>query len=399
LGLVAAALLGACALVVPAISGAAVGDVYVASEDGGPNDGGVYKLPATGGAPQILTQEPALDDPSGMALDPATGTLLLVDFTETVRTIDRGTGALGVFAALPPAAQVADIAIGPDGNIYVTDFQGQGSVFRIDRATKAVTTVASAFTGTAGLPAGIAVARDGTIYVSDFDRRVYRIAPGGAPSLLAESPILSGADGVALSVDERSLFVAAFGSPDGGCCAPPNTLARVDTQTGAVSTVATLNDAVAVSLRTDRSFLTSNVDEDVIQLVGPTGTPITNFSTEGPPFDYPHDTVIEPQPCAGLLPTVVGTTGDDRLVGSPFADVISTLGGRDVVKARAGKDVVCGGTGKDKLVGGSGKDRLLGEQGKDTLKGGKGKDVCKGGKGIDRGRACEKGQAGRHAIG
>jgi Ca2+-binding RTX toxin-like protein len=144
-----------------------------------------------------------------------------------------------------------------------------------------------------------------------------------------------------------------------------------------------VSDAVALSLRTDGSVLSSNTQDDLLQIIPPIGSPVSAFTTAGIPFKYPHDTVTQPDLCAGKIPTVVGTTGSDTITGSPFADVISTLGGKDIVKAGGGNDIVCGGPGKDKIFGQGGNDRLLGQAGKDTISGGKGKDKVLGGKGKD----------------
>ena len=372
----------ALALTVPAAARASVGDVYLTDNAGPTSSGAVFKLAPTGGAPQVLAAPSDTHDPNGLVLD-RSGVLLLTDFRETIRSIDRASGAVGVFTSLPGGSQLANIAIGPDQNLYVTDEQGQGALLRIDHVTKAVTNVASNFTPNGGTPAGIVVERDGTSFVSDFEHTIYRVSSTGAVTTLASSPILSGADGLAITPDERTLYVAAFGSPDGMCCNPPNTLAKVDLATGAVSIVASFPDAVAVTLRPDRSFLVSDTETDVVDSVGASGAPISAFSTAGPPLSYPHDMVVEPETCAGKFPNVVGTTGDDHLRGSAFADVISTLGGNDVVKALGGNDIVCGGPGKDKLFGQGGNDKLFGQSGKDELVGGKGKDRLLGGKGAD----------------
>lgn len=74
-----------------------------------------------------------------------------------------------------------DVEIGPDGNAYVStlpgfpEMPGASKVFRINRSTGAIQTVATGFTGGTDL----AVADDGTIYVAElFAFQVSRIAPG-----------------------------------------------------------------------------------------------------------------------------------------------------------------------------------------------------------------------------
>jgi hypothetical protein len=375
------------ALSVPAV--AAPGDVYLADESGGPSssDGAIFKFGASGGAPSVVAENTALDQPSGMLLDPVTGLLLVADYTPTIHTVDRATGAIGTYATGPADADFVDLVVAPSGQIYATDNHND-VVYRIDPATKAVVPVASGFfVPSSDSLAGIAASRAGKLYVTDWSGIVYEIDAGtGAARVFAHDPLISGADGLAFGPDERFLYVAGFCRPVLDCgdnSNPPNQLAKIEMATGAVSTVASLSDAVAVSLRTDGSFLVSNTEDRVVQTVGASGAPVGNFTTVGAPLEYPHDTVTEPALCAGKVPTVVGTTGSDTLTGSPFADVISTLGGKDRVKARGGNDVVCGGPGKDKIFGQAGRDRLFGQAGKDTLFGGKSKDRVLGGKGRD----------------
>jgi DNA-binding beta-propeller fold protein YncE len=87
--------------------------------------------------------------------------------------------------------------------------------------------------------------------------------------------------------------------------------------------------------------------------------------------------------CAGRQATRVGTSGPDKLRGTPKADVIAGLAGRDKISGLRGNDVLCGGSGKDRINGGAGNDRLLGQGGADSLLGGPGKDRLKGGPGKD----------------
>jgi Ca2+-binding RTX toxin-like protein len=365
---------------------AAPGDVYFVDEgvDDPTNDpGAVFKVGPTGGAPQRVASLPAATadpDPNGLAMDRA-GTLYVAAFDRNLYTVNRTTGAASVFTTLGPGVSLGGVAVGFDQNLYVTDSNGD-ALLRIDRQTKAVTPIASNFTPS-GSPYGIAIARDGTIYVSDEHLTVYRVSPAGAVSVLATSPLLSGADGIALSPDQRTLFVGSYGSPDGNCCSPPNSVNKIDVATGTVSRLAEVTDSVAVTLRPDGSLLSTNTDTNILEVVPPSGSPVTPFTTPDPELGYPHDSVIEPEACGGLIPNVVGTTGPDNIAGTPYPDVISTLGGKDKVKGGGGNDVICGGPGKDKLYGQGGKDTLFGQGGKDKLVGGKKKDVDKGGGGAD----------------
>ncbi|NNF56576.1 MAG: ExeM/NucH family extracellular endonuclease [Acidimicrobiales bacterium] len=87
--------------------------------------------------------------------------------------------------------------------------------------------------------------------------------------------------------------------------------------------------------------------------------------------------------CNGLVPTIVGTPGDDVIVGTNKADVIMGLGGDDVINGLNGKDVICGGPGDDEIDGGNGTDLILGGRGNDTISGGNAGDDIRGGSGDD----------------
>ena len=87
--------------------------------------------------------------------------------------------------------------------------------------------------------------------------------------------------------------------------------------------------------------------------------------------------------CAGLLPTLRGTNGNDVLPGTNGVDVIMGLGGDDVIGGLNSNDVLCGGAGTDRLAGGNGQDVLLGGFGDDVLQGGNGDDLLAGGPGMD----------------
>lgn len=84
--------------------------------------------------------------------------------------------------------------------------------------------------------------------------------------------------------------------------------------------------------------------------------------------------------CEGFAVTMLGTAGNDRLLGN---DIIDGLGGNDVICGGAGNDSLVGGTGQDRLNGGSGGDNLLGSAGDDRLNAGIGDDRLSGGPGAD----------------
>jgi len=96
--------------------------------------------------------------------------------------------------------------------------------------------------------------------------------------------------------------------------------------------------------------------------------------------------------CEGAVATIVGTSGDDRLLGTSGADVIHGEGGNDTLRGRFGDDILCGGAGDDHIYaggdddiafGGPGHDWLFGSTGTDVLDGGGGNDQINGGAGDD----------------
>ena len=85
--------------------------------------------------------------------------------------------------------------------------------------------------------------------------------------------------------------------------------------------------------------------------------------------------------CLGRLATIVGTSGDDELVGTPGPDVIVGRDGVDFIDAGRGDDRICGRGESDFLEGGSGDDLIEGGLGADTAHGGPGRDLIRTGTG------------------
>ena len=392
-------------LLAPSFAPAKPGDVYV-SDLSGPS-GNIWRIgPGGGDATSVASMNGFT--PAGIAFD-ASGRLLTGDFGtgNQVWLVNLGTGAVSSFLDAAPIAEPNDVALAPDGSILVSDRSGglgnTPAVFRVDPVTKEATPIAEGSPPFESNARGMAVKRDGTIYVADINS-VREIAPNGDVTTLAgpSDELLGGATGMALTPDERTLYVASFDSGP----APPNHIVSVDTATGATDVFASPTDVTSVALLPDRSLLAVDDNAGIVYRVSRSGA-ITTFSADPDlATGELHDVLVEPAPCAGRLPTVVGTTGRDVLRGSVFPDVIAPLGGADTIRGLGGDDLVCGGKGRDRLLGGAGKDRLLGGAGKDRLIGGAGRDrlvgqggpdrlvggggrdVCRGGPGRDRSARC-----------
>ena len=106
--------------------------------------------------------------------------------------------------------------------------------------------------------------------------------------------------------------------------------------------------------------------------------PVTDDETAGR-----SQSALEASDCPAGANVILGTDGDDVLVGTPGADCIVGYGGDDTLDGRGGNDALFGGDGDDTLTGGAGDDVLHGEDGADDLDGGNGNDELHGGPGND----------------
>ena len=64
--------------------------------------------------------------------------------------------------------------------------------------------------------------------------------------------------------------------------------------------------------------------------------------------------------CFGKVATIVGSKRNDRLEGTPRADVMVAGDGHDVIRGLKGNDRICGGRGSDRMEAGPGDDRIHG---------------------------------------
>jgi Ca2+-binding RTX toxin-like protein len=71
--------------------------------------------------------------------------------------------------------------------------------------------------------------------------------------------------------------------------------------------------------------------------------------------------------CDGKPATMLGTPGDDKIIGDASDDVIVGFGGNDTLVGAEGNDTICGFDGDDTIIGGPGDDVLLGGRGSDWV--------------------------------
>jgi Ca2+-binding RTX toxin-like protein len=79
----------------------------------------------------------------------------------------------------------------------------------------------------------------------------------------------------------------------------------------------------------------------------------------------------------GDLETIVGTIGDDLIVGDASNEDLFGLDGDDSMFGNLGADTVAGGPDDDRVIGNAGADLVNGKSGFDILKGKKGNDRLK----------------------
>ena len=306
------------------------------------------------------------------------------------------------------------------GRVLVLDSDAftDGGVIRVDPATGQQTAFSNAAISGPDLfisPFGSTISQSGRFLAAEiagFDDNlggVIAVSATGQQSAVSNNAI-STEDAFAGPLDvapygARSLIVADYqmdGFTGGVIRVEPSGQATV-LSNNTISTEELFGTPFGIASTPAGRILISDEDS---QGVGDTGavidvdpatgqqTALSTNAISGPDlFVEPDGIMVVPPKCGGRFANIVGTTGNDVIKGSKFADVIATLGGRDGVKGLAGNDRICGGRGPDRLIGGGGPDRLFGQAGRDRLFGRAGRDALRGGKGPD----LLRGGAGRDA--
>ena len=151
----------------------------------------------------------------GPAVD-ASGALYVVNFQRpgTVGRLAPGATGSALFAELPRGSVGVSIRFARDGRMFLADYKAH-TIFVFERgaAEPRVYFKSDQF----NQPNDMAVARDGTIYASDPNWRrregqVWRITPNGdgtgRGTVLASPRKLTTTNGIELSPDEKTLYVA-----------------------------------------------------------------------------------------------------------------------------------------------------------------------------------------------
>jgi sugar lactone lactonase YvrE len=202
-----------------------VADVYLVSNiNGGPTDkddnGFIARLAPTGAVLALkwidgAAENVTLHAPKGMAV--RHDTLFVADI-DAVRLFDRTTGAPQGAWPLDGAAFLNDLAVGPDGTLYVTDSgvepgegglvpNGRDGIYRRDGERWAAVVTGAGL----GSPNGILADSAGLTVVTFVSGEAYQVDPAsGARSMLAK-PEAGGLDGV-VRLPDGSLLIGSWGA-------------------------------------------------------------------------------------------------------------------------------------------------------------------------------------------
>ena len=310
-------------------------------------------------------------------------------FFGQVAVIDPETAA--VTQSIPFAAPFDAIGFGDD--LIVSDF-ALGEVVRLsgpnfeDRET---------LVGD-GLYLGLA-GDDNDIYVTSFATgEILQLIDDG--EALAEPVVvtsdLAGPEG--LTLHNRGQALVVFEGLSG-------TVTQIDLASGETSTVGAGLDVQPPNVIAPWGFLNDVVsDGEAIYAAADGSNTIHRWETCNGLTETQAATAgynIIDRSDANSQQTIIGTSGNDWILGSGQADIIhggngadaicsgsggdTVFGGRgqDVIDTGDGPDWANGGAGRDVVIGGSGADFLRGARGADTLDGGAGDDELRGNRGND----------------
>ncbi len=159
------------------------------------------------------TRGVTLNGPKGMGIK---GDTLFVADIDTVRLFDRRTGAPVASVAIPGATFLNDIAIGPDGTVYITDTgiepagdgsarSGTDALWKLGPGHRAASVARGVDLGG---PNGIIADAGGVTMVTLGSGEVFHFGPGGQRSELPKPP-LGALDGV-VELADQSLLISSW---------------------------------------------------------------------------------------------------------------------------------------------------------------------------------------------
>ena len=131
--------------------------------------------------------------------------------------------------------------------------------------------------------------------------------------------------------------------------------------------------ATSVELDGGDTSTTDPVTIDV-DVIGVADAPTLDVSvSQGVPGGISSEpAAADPTPDDSSQHQIIGTEGDDIIVGENKEEFIDGGAGDDIIDGRGGADVIVGGDGNDMIDGGKGHDELFGGDGNDIIEGGEG---------------------------
>lgn len=222
----------------------AVADVYLVSNiNGGLTDkddnGFISRLSPSGEVAALkwidgAAENVTLNGPKGMAM--RNDTLFVADI-DAVRLFDRASGAALGEWPLEGAAFLNDLAVGPDGTLYVTDTgvepgegglvpNGKDGVYRRE-ADRWVAIVTGAGLGN---PNGVIADSSGVTVVTFTSGEIFALNPMTGERTMLPKPEQGGLDGV-LRLADGSLLIGSWGARGVYRLAPAGTFGRQGTDT------------------------------------------------------------------------------------------------------------------------------------------------------------------------
>jgi Ca2+-binding RTX toxin-like protein len=405
---------GACASFAPAsIAGAAAGDIYVVDSA---NDT-LYRIDASSGVRSTVASGSPISDPRGMVFGPD-GQLYIAESSGagSILRVNPTTGAKTTVASGVPLVNPRGLAFTATGRLLVGDngtIDGcmggpvDALVVDVNPATGSKATLASG--GFMNETNGVTVFPDGSIFVSDCgaageggpaDGRVIRIDPvTGDQTPIATGGMLLNPNGIAAGPGGVA-YVSDFGPTDTGGTPLDGKIVRV-TSSGAQSLL-----TEGVNIDNPQGPVFDFAGNLVLADLGLSGTTVTTDGevirvTASGVQSLVEEDLRNPRGVAIEPPRCAGRIA--TIIGTTGPDVITGSAANDVIAGLGAGDRINGLGGKDIICGAGGKDRLKGKGGTDLLLGQGGADRLAGGKGRDKlkgakGRDRLRGQAGRDVL-
>lgn len=394
------------------------GHVYFANPWGSGPTNGIGEVTPSGTI--TFHTDPAIDGPADLTIG-GDGNIWFTDPTAgppgqqtgRIGRLNLTTGAVTLFS---PGSVLFPfkIATAPDGSIW---FNGGGSVAqRMHTGGTGTAGSLGVTTNTSGTTGDIALGPDGNMWITKSN--------GPTHELLRVNPTTGNTQAFAIpqgNVGPRQLTIG----PDGnlwfthtGFAQPGVMRYVIDTNTFTNFPIPAGSNPKGITAGDDGNLWFIRGNTGTIGRISPTGTGYTTFTATGLSFGPspqeiapgPGNTLwaggggsprriariaVDPPSCDGLAITVdlnrgeSPTNGDDVILGTPGPDTIDGLGGNDRICGGDRGDTVNGGPGNDRIFGFKGSDVLSGGADNDRVVGGKGNDTCRGNAGTDTQQTCE----------